>query len=789
MSEHKKQIKISIRNLVEFILRSGDIDNSFTGNGRVVERVLEGARIHKKIQKAQNKGYSAEVTLKHSVEFDDFVLVLEGRADGIINDNGSFTIDEIKTTTVPLDAIDENFNPVHWAQAKCYAFIYASQQNLDYITVRLTYCELETEELKYISRCFGLDELTRFFSNLINEYYIWAKLTYDWKTIRDASIKNLKFPFKEYRKGQRELAVAVYKTIIREKNLFVKAPTGIGKTISTLFPSVKALGEGYTSKLFYLTAKTITRGVAQEAFSIMREHSLRIKTVTLTAKEKICFMDKTSCNPKNCQYARGHFDRINEAVMDILSGEDELKRETIEEYARKHKVCPFEFSLDLTIWADAVICDYNYVFDPRVYLKRFFMDSGSDYTFLIDEAHNLVDRSREMFSAELSKKTFLKLKKDIKFVNPKLSKILGKLNSFMLRMRKLCSEKNYYASRIEQKDIYNILRRFVGECEEYLAGMDNKDESEELLQLYFDVLIYLKISEFYDERYTTYVEKCADDVRIKLFCLDPSYLLGEALKRSKAAVFFSATLLPMDYFREILGGKSDDYIMNLDSPFDTNNRCLMIADKISTRYQDREKSCHEVIECIRTVVNGRKGNYLVFFPSYQYMNSVYEVFKNQAENIRIYIQSGSMSEKEREEFLQLFIPDPGETVLGFCVMGGIFSEGIDLKDDRLIGAIIVGVGLPQICSERDIIREYFQERKALGFEYSYMYPGMNKVMQAAGRVIRSEDDKGVILLIDDRFTAQNYQSLFPKEWFPYIRVTGENIESHIKRFWNHRECI
>jgi Rad3-related DNA helicase len=780
MSDVKKELKVSIRNLVEFVLRCGDIDSSFGGTSRAVE----GTRLHKKIQKAQGEEYSAEVTLKTAVEFEGFSLVVEGRADGIINEKGCITVDEIKTTTMSLDSIDEDFNPIHWAQAKCYAYIYALNENLNEINVRLTYCHLDTEEIKYLIKTFDFAELKKFFYELIEKYYLWAKLAYDWQINRNDSIKDLIFPFDRYRKGQRELAVAVYKTIADGKKIFVKAPTGIGKTISTLFPSVKVLGEGHISKIFYLTAKTITRSVAQEALSIMRGKGLLIKNVTLTAKEKICFMEKSNCKPEKCEYAKGHYDRINDAIMDVLEEECEINREVIEEYAKRHRVCPFEMSLDLTLWADVIICDYNYAFDPRVYLKRFFSDTGGDYAFLVDEAHNLVDRAREMFSAQMSKKSFLEMKKDMKDKNSKISGVLGKLNTFMLKMKRICDDKDYYVSTEEQKDLYPLLRNLISECDKYLAK-DAKlsEENEEFLQLYFDALAFLRISEFYDERYVTFVEKTEKDVTIKLFCIDPSKLLSEALKRGKAAVLFSATLMPLDYFREILGGSQNDYIMYLNSPFDTNNRCLLVADGISTRYRDRDQSVMEVVECIKAVVQGKKGNYIAFFPSYSYMNSVYDILRNEDTDIKIYIQSGSMSEKDREDFMDLFKEDPEETVLGFCVLGGIFSEGIDLKNDRLIGAVIVGVGLPQICPERDIIRDYFENIKGAGFEYSYMYPGMNKVMQASGRVIRSEKDRGVILLIDDRFTKQSYQRLFPKEWFPFQRVNRHNISEHIKKFW------
>jgi len=776
----KKEIKVSVRNLVEFLLRSGDIDSSFFR----VNRAVDGTRIHKKIQKAQKEDYRPEVTLKYNIEYEEFALSVEGRADGIIENSSGVTVDEIKSTMMPLDAIDENYSEVHWAQAKCYAYIYATLNSIEQISVRLTYCHLDTEEIKYMIRSFDISKLKEFFDGLIHNYYNWAKLIYHWQSDRDLSIRNMKFPFEVYRKGQRELVVAVYKTITSGKNIFVKAPTGTGKTISTLFPSVKAIGEGHTSKIFYLTAKTITRSVAEEAFSIMRTKGLKFKAVTLTAKEKICVKEKSSCNPIDCEYAKGHFDRINDAIMDILTNEDELKRETIEQYSKKHRVCPFEYSLDLTLWADAVICDYNYVFDPRVNLKRFFTEKGGDFTFLVDEAHNLIDRAREMYSAEIYKKPVLKMKKEMKNLSPKISKVLGRLNTFMLNKKKLCNEKGFYVSSEGDKEIYTILRKFVSECEEYLAGNEDTKMGDELLELYFDALVFIKICELYDERYVTYVEKQDDDVRIKLFCLDPSYLLSEALKKGKSAAFFSATLIPLDYYRGILGGSIEDYTMSIESPFLVDNRKLMVADNISTRYINREKSYKKIVEAIRNLTCCKCGNYLVFFPSYQYMNTVFDIFRSEYPEIKVHVQSTSMSEEEREQFLELYTPEPSETTIGFCVLGGIFSEGIDLKSDRLIGTVIVGVGLPQVCLERNIIRDYFQEKNSQGFEYAYMFPGMNKVMQAAGRVIRSETDRGVILLIDERFTNRSYLNLFPKEWFPYARVVRSNdIVRHASEFW------
>ncbi|WP_242866832.1 ATP-dependent DNA helicase [Abyssisolibacter fermentans] len=766
--DDKNKIKISVRNLVELVLRHGDLDNRFKSSVRAVE----GTKAHQKVQGMQKSNYQAEVCLKHEFELEEFIFVVEGRADGIIipeEDDDLVIIDEIKSTAIQLEKIDQNFNLLHWAQAKTYAYIYSLQNDLDSIEVQLTYFHIKTSAIKKIKQCYTKKDLKEFFYDVLNKYIVWAKMLQEWKTVRNESIKTVDFPFKNFREGQRKLAVGVYRSIKDKKNIFIEAPTGIGKTISTIFPAVKALGEGLREKLFYLTAKTITRQAAEEAFGVLRKKDLRFKTITLTAKEKICFLDECKCNPDDCKFAKGHFDRINEALLDIIRNEDDLSRTVIEQYANKHKVCPFEFALDLAIWADCVICDYNYVFDPIVYLKRFFETDESNYTFLIDEAHNLVDRAREMYSAQLNKQDFLDLKRKIKDSEPKIIKHLNKVNSFMLTMKKQCGDNNYHIQSSEPDELYYILMKLSRELEEWLSENQKADYYNELLELYFDVYSFLKISEFYDEKYITYVEKDKKDVKLKLFCQDPSLMLSMCINRGKSSVFFSATLTPLEYFRDILGGNEQDYTMYLESPYDPDNLQLYIAHQISTRYKDRDKTKDLIVSNIEKIVNNKK-NYLIFFSSFKYMNNIADIFIERNPEVNVIVQSNNMSEIEREDFLKQFNENNTETLAGFCVLGGLFSEGIDLKGDRLSGAIVVGVGLPQICLERNIIRDYFNEKNSKGFEYAYMYPGMNKVLQAVGRVIRTEDDKGTVLLIGERFAYNSYKKMFPKHWnVKYLR--------------------
>ncbi|MCM0646882.1 ATP-dependent DNA helicase [Clostridium swellfunianum] len=782
--ESKKKIKISVRDLVEFVLMHGDIVSGFTGSSRNTEAI----RAHQIIQKAYGEGYSKEVPLSFSVEGDELILEVGGRIDGLYVGEDGVIIDEIKTTTRDLELLEEDYNILHWAQAKCYAYIYSMQNNLININVQLTYYNLDNRYTKKFLKQFNVHELQDFFSELVQGYFYWATVMLNWNKKRNEAIEMLKFPFETYRKGQRELAVAAYKTIKEGGKLFAQAPTGIGKTMASVFPAIKALGEGHSSKIFYLTAKTITRTIAEKAFSNLRDNGLKAKTLTLTAKDKICFKEKAECNPEKCEYAKGHYDRVKDALEDIFSV-DTFTREIIEEYSRKHTVCPFEFSLELSNWADCVICDYNYVFDPSASLKRFFMEGGGDFVFLIDEAHNLVDRGREMFSARLSKKLILDLKKSVKGAAPKLHKLLNKINVQFIEYRKKCEERGevQLVQKEAPKELYPMINEFLGAAEKYLLEHKDSNFNEELLDLYFNLHAFMRTAEFYDERFVTYIEASNSEVIIKLFCLDPSHLLKEGMKKGRAAVLFSATLSPMEYFIQVLGGDENSYRIRLASPFPRENLCLLIEDRVSTKFKRREYTYDKIAESINNVVTARKGNYLVFFPSYQYMKEVYERFEAINLEVKKIIQSSGMSEEEREDFLNNFSEDTESTLVGFAVMGGIFGEGIDLNGDKLSGAIVVGVGLPQVCLERNIIKDYFDESKGTGFEYAYIYPGMNKVLQAVGRVIRTEQDRGVVLLIDDRFSENTYKRLFPLEWQP--KVIGGNINKlnlQLKDFWKNK---
>ena len=780
----RELIKISVRELVEFILRSGDIDNRIGGK-KDAESMLAGARIHRKIQRSMGSEYHAEVTLKHLIPMEKFDLQVEGRADGIIDGN-PVTIDEIKGVYKNLEYLNGPV-AVHLAQAKCYAYIYAVQNQKSEMNVQMTYVNLDTEQKRYFYEHYTTEELSRWFEALVTEYKKWAEFHYEWKQLRNASIKEVKFPY-EYREGQKELAGSVYRSILREKRLFIQAPTGTGKTLAAMFPSIKAMGEGLSDKIFYLTAKTITRTVAANCLELLRKQDLRMKSVLLTAKEKICFCEEVNCNPDVCPYAKGHFDRVNDAVFDLLNtGHDQMNREILQEYAEKWQVCPFEMSLDAATWVDTVICDYNYAFDPRAHLKRFFYEgTKEDYIFLVDEAHNLVERARSMYSASICKEDFLELKRLLKGKATKVEKQLNKSNSHLLELKRECE--NYEILK-DINALYLQLLTLSGEIQEYLEIADDAEIKKAVTEFYLNLRTFLNTYDVLNESYTIYSQMCSDGkFRLHLFCIHPANRLKEYLAHGRGCVFFSATFLPIQYYKELLSGDMEDYAVYATSCFPPENQLVFIGNDVTSKYTRRSQQEYEKISrYIEETVKSRKGNYLVFFPSYEMMESVYGAFiaSGAAKQCVCKLQGNNMSEEEREEFLNEFEKEQNMPLLGFCVMGGIFSEGIDLTEEKLIGAIIVGTGLPKVCTEREILKQYFDARGLGGFDYAYLYPGMNKVLQSAGRVIRTATDKGCVLLLDERFARNEYKKLFPREWKQPVFGNISDLSNVLENFWEN----
>ncbi len=777
-----ESVLLSVRYLCEFLLRGGSLDSRFSGGAG---RAALGTRIHRRLQKQGGAAYTPEVPLSLSCEKGDFVYHLSGRADGVIDEDGRITVDEIKTTAVALDALYEDKYPEHFAQGCVYAHILCQTRNLSGAAVRLTYCNIDSGDVRRFVRDYTAEELAAFFDDLIGQYERWAARTATWAKKRNASLQAAAFPFAAYRAGQRQLAVACYRTFESCGRLLACAPTGTGKTISTLFPAMKAMGEGHGGLIFYLTSKTVTRKAAEDAIALLREKAggLSFNSLTLTAKDKICFLEERACNPDDCPYANGYYDRVNDAVYDILQQGGPLGRAEVEHYAKKRMLCPYELSLDLALWCDCVICDYNYLFDPVVHLQRFF-ETGGDYLFLIDEAHNLVDRSRNMYTAQLRKGDFALVKKLAPKNAKRLRTALAAVNSAFLALAKRCAAGETAILRQENPfdELTEPVERFIDAAAAYLEDNRGFEWEKELLEAYFATIFYTRILEKYGEDFVSLAYKRGSDVTAKLLCLDAARFVDESLSQGRAAVFFSATLLPLPYYREVLGSE-EAKLLALESPFPPENLGLFVAEGISTKYADRAASVRPVADMLGTMVEAKTGNYIAYFPSYKYMADVLQAFTEQYPDIKTHVQTGRMDEAAREEYLAAFAEAPEESMLGFCVLGGIFSEGVDLPGERLIGTAVVGVGLPQIGPEPDSVKDYYNEKNGCGFDFAYTFPGMNKVLQAAGRVIRTEEDRGVALLIDSRFATARYRALFPAHWAHRVAVTREDFPRRLQSFW------
>lgn len=772
-------VRISVRNLIEFVMRSGDIDNRFRDNARMIE----GIRAHQAIQKKYGKNYKKEYSLKNTTTIDNVEFKVEGRADGLLEEDDGFLIDEIKSTTRSLDEIDDS-NNLHWAQAMCYAYFYANDNNLTFMYISLTYVSVEDYSTKIFKRKFSFEELKNFYYKLLYDYLNFSKILAQNQAKRDQSIRNLDFPYKTYRKGQKKMAYAVYKSILDSKKLFVDAPTGIGKTISTVFPSIKSMGEDLTDKIFYLTSKNTQAKEAIKSLKILEKQGLYIKAISINSKEKICLNDQVKCNPVDCPFAKGHFDRVNDALKDILENEEIMDYNIITSYAEKHRLCPFEFELDIASYADFIACDYNYVFNPNTYLKRFFDDPIDRYIFLIDESHNLLERSRDMYSFSFDHIRFEDLAK--KLDGKKHRKIIKSLKEIVKLFEdnyKNHGKKLYYYQKDQIEDFDKAFLKLLKPLQKFLVEEKENPDYDDFLELFFDINKYIRISERYSFGFYTIIsfneEKNAINYQIK--CVDPSDVLKNTYKFARSSIFFSATLSPMPYFMEILGA-SDSLKLRLDMPFCQDNYAIFLRE-ISTRYRDREQNIGVISQSIHEFIKSKKGNYFIFFPSYAYLNEIYEFYKEKFDD-EILIQDRYMSELESQKFLQKF--DYYSAKTAFVVLGGIFSEGVDLIGERLIGAMIISVGMPGVSNERNLIKTHFDQISKNGFDYSYTYPGLNKVYQAAGRVIRGEEDKGIIYLLDDRFNNYKYKNLYPKHWKNKgLTIVNDSLtfKKQTNRFW------
>ncbi len=732
---------------------------------------------------------------------------LFGRADGVFEESGVYTIDLVQSVS-PAD-FHKRIKDDGYAALKLQGLLLCLREGRDEVILRVVLVNSFDGGFRTEMKKMKKVELVGFVGGLLTYILPRVRRFIDHETRVRPTAANVPFPYSEIRDGQEEMIRAGMSAIKRGQRLFVQAPTGIGKTVSALYPAVRAFGKGLCDKIFYLTAKSSTSREAYAAVGKLSMAGAKLSAIVMTAKEQMCALEAARChsagvgkfcNPKDCRFLRGYGERVSAALDELLGMQNGFYASVITEVAMRHEVCPYELSLDLSEFCDVIICDYNYLFDPAVHFKRYFDRAGDfgEYVFLIDEAHNLVDRAREMYSATLSQGEIAAILADEGLPHGDLRDAVASLARAMAELKPLCretlrreedgNEVGYYISRNRVTDFDEVVRDTEREISEWLKRNREHELYDRMRAWARTVGKYVRVLDLYDDKFMTYIELSGGDTRISLSCLDPSDVLDGCLAKARASVFFSATLTPTAYFSDLLGGGKKQKLLDLPSPYDPRNLCVAAIDSVSTRFEDREKSYKKIASCIAAAVSGKAGNYIVYFPSYGYLEKVYEAFRKRYPKVNTAVQKKGMYASEREEFISFFKNDVGKMRVGFCVLGGVFSEGVDLPGSRLIGSVIVGVGLPGFSSERNIMRDYFENRYENGFEYAYTYPGMNHVLQAAGRVIRREEDRGIVVLIDDRYASPTYKNLFPMHW-KHLKFAGNpaSLAEIVRKFWENTE--
>ena len=747
--------KIGVRDLAYFIHQSGDLTTEFFSN----HDMLVGSRAHDFLQSQYSSLDKAEYYIKREISYLGKTYILDGYIDGVLNEDETIIIEEIKSTTKELDEITIEYHKEHLAQAKIYAYLYALENNMDVINIRLTYISVIDYDVKSFDMIAKFDELEDFTLSTLEAYISWLNMLDSSKNDRNETLKTIKFPFESERMGQRTLMKATYKALTNNEILYCIAPTGIGKTMATMFSALKTLNEN--DKLFYLTAKGSGKNAPLDAIRILKDKGLKIKAIDITAKKKICNAKMGHCNPDECPYTKDYFSKLNEATKEIFSKYDIYSEDVILEITNKYKICAFEFSLYLSYFCDIVIADYNYAFDPSARLIRYFEDDTYKPKVLVDEAHNLVDRSRDMYSANINELDIRTLRKYLNGYKPSIRNDCNKALEILDSYREFLVDRTTIFENSMNHDLNVILRNIFQKCDQIFEENKKIKDKDIALESYFKIMDFLNISEIFSENHRVIIKLIDDKISMTYFCLDASKFILETIKESiYGIVFFSATLYPIEYHANLITAGEGKFL-ELDSPFDPNNLDIIINSSVSTKYKNRIDSIDSIIEAIEVVTESKSGNYIVFFPSYQYMNMVLEQIIDP--NYEIIIQKNNLTELEKNEIINKF-KTTTNTKVGFFVMGGVFSEGIDYIGDALSGVIIVGVGLPLICDENNLLKEYYESTYNNGFNYAYTYPGFTKVIQAVGRVIRDYNDRGIAILMDERFVYNEYQQLMPKHW-------------------------
>ncbi len=771
--------KIAIKELAYFICSSGNLTNEYFSN----KDLSIGSLAHKHLQALYNEKSQKEVYIKETIEYMGNEYLIHGFIDGVLNINGEIILEEIKSTNEDFEFITIDYHKEHLAQLKIYGYLYSILNNLDIMHVRLTYVSIVDYETKSFDFIVKQEELEEFFFNVLEEYIHFLNLMDDADIKKMKSIEEIEFPFKEKRMGQMELMKASYLAMTNNEILYAIAPTGIGKTMATLFSSLKSLKK--LDKLFYLTAKGSGKNAPLDAIKILAKNGLKIKTIDITAKAKICNKGYKNCKPEDCPFALGYFDRLKAAVFEIYEKYDIYDSNVILEVSNKHKICAFEFSLFLSYYCDIIIADYNYVFDPHARLVRYFEDDTYKPKVLVDEAHNLISRSKEMYSAMITSEDLRTLRRSLNGYKPSIRKECNKAIEALEKYEERLSENALICDSFMDLDFNVLLRNLYLATDSCIKENKKIEDRDKVLDVFYKILSFINVSEIYSENHKTLISLKDDIITMKYYCLDASeYILDTIKEAIHGIIFFSATLYPIEYHMNLLT-KGEGKYMELLSPFNPSNLDIIINNQISTKFKNRKSSVDSIIEAIEVITNAHKGNYIVFFPSYQYLEMVRE--KLEPMDYELIVQKNNLKDSERQEIINKFL-NTKNTKVGLFVMGGAFSEGIDYIGDALSGVIIVGVGLPMVCDENDILKDHFEMKYGKGFEYAYMYPGFTKVIQAVGRVIRADSDYGICLLMDDRFSYTSYLSLYPPHWKnKKIITTSYGLKKELISFYKEKE--
>lgn len=768
-------IKIAVRELAYYVYQSGNLTNSNSFN----QKAVDGKYLHQIRQSEYDGENEKEYYVSKEIEYKNKQYEIHGFIDGLLESKKRLVLEEIKTTDNYV--YDENFKekPEHLAQLKIYGYLMLIDSEFKEANLQLLYIERKKYNRRTFKYNYSYEELKDFFFATLDKYIKYLELVNSIEFDRINSLKNLNFPFNNLRTGQSEMLNFLADNLVTSKFNFILAPTGIGKTMASLYSSLNKTKE-LNAKLFYLTAKTSGKEIAKNSLKLLQKEGYLGKVLILTAKRKICFKNTNYCDADNCEFAKNFFDKLKAATFDILEKENIIDDNTINKYASLYQICPFEFSLHLSLFMGVIICDYNYVFDPKVKLVRFFEENNYKNLILVDEAHNLVSRSQNMYSSELSIISLLTLKKYLikeEHISKKITKIINYLHK---TYDLLLNKDNYYLQKDNDLELEGYLLDICQDIEILLENEHELTNREQVVEKYLDLRDYLRISNLYSSSHIFLIKNIDNNLIIYLNCLDASYFLSQIIKEStKGVTYFSATLYPIDYYKSLLINNNEYEYLALESPFKQDNLGLFIS-PVSTRYKDREMTINYIYDLVNKVIYTKPGKYIIFFPSYQYLNLF--LTNLDLKDYKIVIQTEGMTENNQREILEKFNSE--DNLLGLFVLGGVFSEGIDFIGDKLHGVIVVGVGFPQVNLENEILKDYFNNNQMNGFDYAYTYPGFNKVVQAAGRVIRTDTDKGIVLLIDDRYLTQRYLSIFPKHWSHYEVIrSSKYLEDKLDRFW------